>query len=76
MLTQILGLYFIYICFFTRTSQVCDKWYHASCEKIGEDDIAIWNSLREAYICRSCRTLSDGTFDYLMGLRRLQQVNI
>ncbi|KAH3728729.1 hypothetical protein DPMN_054690 [Dreissena polymorpha] len=59
----------VFFPFFT----VCHTWSHFKCQGITKSLEKSWNDQKLEFYCISCRSNSDGTFDYESGLRRLHR---
>lgn len=55
---------------------ICEKWYHASCEQMTTKDLKDFSELPLdfPYICIGCRTTRNGFFDFQSALKRLHKV--
>ncbi len=51
-------------------------WFHAKCERLGNNGIQSWSDVDGEYICQSCRIVDGTAFDYLAGMHRLEKVSM
>ena len=51
----------------------CNLWYHQKCENLNRLIFSFLSKTSLVYVCSRCLLDNDGNFDYLAGLKRLNE---